>query len=1128
MKTKLTTWLTSLVPFALLGVLSWRMPRWLGLAGWSAIGVTSALLLLGLALSVLVFFVMRSRTRREPEVDGGAEIDETMAAAAARLAASNAAPDARIARLPLALVLGPTGSTKTSVIMHSGLDPELLAGEVMRGDTVIATEPLNVWYAHGTVLVEAGGRMLEDAARWRRLVRHLTPRRLAAALGRGRQAPRIAILCFACDDFVKPGASQNLHTLARQLRARLSEASQLLGIRLPVYVLFTRADRLPYFADYVRNLSNDEAEQVLGTTLPLVSEAGASWAETESRRLNDAFGRMLHALAQRRLDLLPREAQEPLRANAYEFPRELRKIVDPAVQLLVDIFRPSQLGENPLLRGFYFTGVRPVIIRDAAAEAQQPRSAAGVDAAATSVFSAALLQQAMQVAPSAGSGRKVPQWVFLPRVFRDIVLHDEAVLRLTGGGTRVDLLRRGLIGATAAAGLLLAVGFTNSFAKNGALLGRTGNAVRAAGDVGVVSLVGGGSVEQDLTRLDSLRDVAAELTRYQRGRRPLSHGWGLYVGNRIQPQVHAAYFSRFNAALWGATREQLQAYLAGLPAEPGNTVDFSTAQDALAAYLLTTQENQRSSAELLSPTLLRFWQRGEVSDSARELAARQFAFFGDELPHGHPLPADADEALVRKVQRLLVAFGADAYYGALIHEASREARSVGYSGPGVVRNPYTVPGAFTKAGEASVLESLKDVEELFRRYEWIYGSGTPRERPDPAQLERAYYQDYIAQWQTYLRSATVAEFHSTGDAATKLSILADPTNSPVVQVLAVAARETPADTATEVGRAFQPLHATVTVDDARGPGINLAGYTRQLMTLGSQLNLLPPSGGSEDAQRQAAAAADAVGIEVSALAANSFMRAGAAGVTAQAIERLLRSPAEAGGALVRRLPAAGLNQAGQNLCTQFRGLGQAYPFSARSQQDARVGEVAQFFRRPDGALWTFHAANLAGVITPQGRSTGAQRLNPGFEQFMARSAEFADAIFRDGAATVIFDFLPVQYPQGATEVLLEQDRATTAFTPSRNTSHEVVWVLERGQSMALHVRFGAERVTVADGDGEWAAFKLFRNATWQRDRGQWIVSWNVRGSQLRATVNILGSTDRPLLRDGYFAGFACTPTVVLN
>jgi hypothetical protein len=53
---------------------------------------------------------------------------------------------------------------------------------------------------------------------------------------------------------------------------------------------------------------------------------------------------------------------DKLGAAIYELPREFRKLRNAAVRLLVDLGRPSQLRVNPFLRGFYFSGVRPVVV----------------------------------------------------------------------------------------------------------------------------------------------------------------------------------------------------------------------------------------------------------------------------------------------------------------------------------------------------------------------------------------------------------------------------------------------------------------------------------------------------------------------------------------------------------------------------------------------------------------------------------------------------------------------------------------------------------------------------------------------------------------------------------------------
>jgi type VI secretion system protein ImpL len=47
------------------------------------------------------------------------------------------------------------------------------------------------------------------------------------------------------------------------------------------------------------------------------------------------------------------------------------------VQFLVDLCQHSQLTLGPFLRGFYFTGVRPIVINEVAPVAAAPPSQAG-------------------------------------------------------------------------------------------------------------------------------------------------------------------------------------------------------------------------------------------------------------------------------------------------------------------------------------------------------------------------------------------------------------------------------------------------------------------------------------------------------------------------------------------------------------------------------------------------------------------------------------------------------------------------------------------------------------------------------------------------------------------------------
>ena len=296
------------------------------------------------------------------------EIDYLIRQAELRLASSRQKRDARLSAIPVFFIMGESGSAKTSTFIQSGVEPELLAGQVYQESNVVPTRPANLWLAKQVVFVEAGGRLLADPGRWTHLVKRLQPARLRSLFRQKQQAARGVVLCVDCELFLRPGAEEALGATARHLHARLGEISQILGIQLPVYVLFNKLDRIRFFNEFVANLTDDEVHQVLGATLPMRGgvEEGV-YAEQETRRLTAAFNELFYRAVPRsaRRFCCARSTTAKL-AAVYEFPREFRKLRRSVVRFLVDLGRPSQLRANPFLRGFYFSGVRPVVVKEAA------------------------------------------------------------------------------------------------------------------------------------------------------------------------------------------------------------------------------------------------------------------------------------------------------------------------------------------------------------------------------------------------------------------------------------------------------------------------------------------------------------------------------------------------------------------------------------------------------------------------------------------------------------------------------------------------------------------------------------------------------------------------------------------
>src|SRR4051812_27774910 len=92
-----------------------------GLAMW---GLIVALTLAGVVSAWLVVRFMKSQDAPEPTGPPAGSPEAILAAARAQLAVAQKISNPKYGSLPVLLVVGPEGSTKTTTVIRSGLDPE--------------------------------------------------------------------------------------------------------------------------------------------------------------------------------------------------------------------------------------------------------------------------------------------------------------------------------------------------------------------------------------------------------------------------------------------------------------------------------------------------------------------------------------------------------------------------------------------------------------------------------------------------------------------------------------------------------------------------------------------------------------------------------------------------------------------------------------------------------------------------------------------------------------------------------------------------------------------------------------------------------------------------------------------
>ncbi|MBI4905255.1 MAG: hypothetical protein HY820_16590 [Acidobacteria bacterium] len=1071
------------------------------------------------------------------------DVDLLVKDAEARFTASSIGQGAKLSSMPVVFVVGDRGSTKTHVLMHSGMEAELLAGQVYQQDNMISpTRAANFWFARKAVFVEAGGPLWADGASWTRLLKKLAPTKLSSVFGKGKAAPRAAMVCVDLERFLQPGASDSMATAARGIQARLQEFSEQFGISFPVYVLFTRSDRVPFFHDFVHNLSNEEATQVFGATLPLKNTRVGIYAEDETRRLNEYFNELFYSLCDKRIEYLPREGDAEKLPGCYEFPREFRKLRATIVQFLVDVGRPSQLSTSAFLRGFYFSAVRPVIVNDIAPTPsfQQPqRPAFDAGGSATRMFSIGDFQQQQvpMAAPQQTGGKKVPQWVFLSQLFNNVILEDKAALGASAASTKTSALQRILLGTVAFLALFWSIALTWSFFNNRALERHAIDATKAIKSVrqapGTIPSI------DDLRRLDSLRLQLEQLTKWKKDGAPYGYRWGLYVGNSLLPAVRKAYYDCFNQLLLSETQTRMVGFLRSRPSKAREEDDYNYAYETLRAHLVTTSEwkhimDDDAQPPRLSGVLVARWSEGRdstIGEERKALSNTQFQFYSGDLRNGNPFPPREDAEGADKSRIYLASFsGFERLYNSLLGRANSRFKPVNFNAtyPGsaaVVTNSKDVPGAFTKDGWAFMQGAFKKKE--FGGEEWVLlpnkykaAASVPENLDDL--LRARYRDDYIKQWREYFARTGVAGYRNPADAAAKLQHHSDG-RAPILALMELGSYHTAVEPAGEpyadaVRKAFQwPQIVAPPQKDFRTYILgNNRPYTEGLGGLQGIIEtasrMTPPDAGTMAQVEMFKSQARSKKMAVEASPGTD-----SEGRLDQIVDRIMDAPIKGLDDIFS--PANALNAEGAAFCAAFNALTNKFPFNPVADPEVTLDELNMLLRPGTGKL-----SQLAEKMKQPG-----VKLNPVFSTFFNNVKAMADAFYRAGNDPVLN--YTVQFAEAAN--IIEKRNYTNGNISIDGKQAKL------GSPAVSYVWNGAPQVVTVSLDndtknskkGPWAIFRFFVDATLTPQGANYLLAYPLisgreKFGEWKFVVNLSGAP--PVFDKRFFANLKCVPTVALK
>ncbi|WP_334187810.1 type VI secretion protein IcmF/TssM N-terminal domain-containing protein, partial [Noviherbaspirillum sp.] len=352
--------------------------------------------------------------------------------------------------------------------------------------------------------------------------------------------------------------SEQFALYARQVRERINEIDNVFGIKVPIYLIFTKIDLLGGFAQFFEDLTDEQRQQVWGATI--THDQGSEF--DAKRAVAQQFDDLYRGLVQIGSEKLANNRGNAKRPALFAFPIEFNGMRDAIGKFVELLFQDDPYHSKPLLRGFYFTSAlqegTPRIAAGNRVSSQFDLSRPGFDAA--------------QLPASNG--------FFLRKLFQEVLFPDQYLIarQMKPGSAKLRLagIAAGMLVLTVATGLL-----TWSYVGNQKLIADANEELLVARRLSDSS-----ELVDQLKALQVMQLRLEQLYSYRKEGHPFLLGLQLYQGDKVERALRAEYFNGVKNLMLAPVAKNLEHTLAGLQMTSATTVNTrATLPDAPTAIV---------------------------------------------------------------------------------------------------------------------------------------------------------------------------------------------------------------------------------------------------------------------------------------------------------------------------------------------------------------------------------------------------------------------------------------------------------------------------------------------------------------------------------------------------------------
>lgn len=1013
--------------------------------------------------------------------------------------------------LPWYMIIGPSAAGKTTAIQNSGLEFPF-GRDGFRG--VGGTRNCDWFFSTKGIFLDTAGRYVtqsEDRVEWLSFLETLKKNR--------KKKPINGVIIALNVDEIINSENDGLYNHAKNIRQRIDELIENLGVNFPVYFMFTKCDLIQGFVEYFGDFSEIERAQIWGATLNAQQQQSndpKGVFESEFKKLSDKIFSI-------RTIRLSSPLKREQRRKVFLFPYQFNSLQKKITYLIGEVFQHNPYQDNPIFRGFYFTS--------------GTQEGAPLDLAIREIAKQFNLPQSVQEDESEVVESK---HYFIKDFLNYIVIGDQNYTagQTTGAIKQHSTLK--LVTVSVSAFLLLLFSLFTIIGYSG-----SSNALDQISETATKfkNINWSGDLLSNFTEAEHLRSLIEKIEDGKVNEAFIS--FGMDRSQETLEYLNKLYLDKtesfFTNNIYNELVINLNNYANGKD-YPGEEI-----YNSLKSYLLLGNERARldtSGQKFLIGVFknilnTKFIKSNPLAsntekDSLKNLFNNYISYFVSKLNDDRVYPAKVDNLLASIVRdRLQYKPSAENIY-ARIKQAGIDQfpnqmtleQIIGGRFTSMIRAEQNIPYIFTADGwmnyvrETLINESMNPGSE-----DWVLGKSkvSPTGAPDfdskemKKNLLLLYLNDYRNTWLQMIQGIRYYGFESVPLAANNLKMLSDPVGSPLMLLLKVFSDQ------------MQIIADMQSPDTLQASVLKQFNITNEKLPEVAKYRKFITGGGGGDLNAMIVQYASISGVLENIKGGQDLTKDYAVNVINQRAVELATAQQVMRGALfslpefqnmfmepVKLTWRAILADASQYLNAQWkskvidnfnRTLSTSFPFKAGGS-DAPIQDFKDFFK-PDGILWSFFDQELSAFINKdrwrinQWENEGLNISNDLIEA-LKKADDISSTLFKGGDLSISFRLKP-QLPESKPvlgkrpiieQVFLSIDGKDNQYKMGAAFWEDYNWPGGRGAPgarMNISIRdYGTSETKSFD--GEWAFFRLLSDANISRGESasQYILNWTFK------------------------------------